>query len=331
VTGGTGFIGTHLVHRLVRTGVRVRALVRRRTGRPDPPFPFPVSPDEVDVVWGDITDPDAVAAAVAGASVVYHLAGHARAWSREERRSQAVNGGGTEHVCRAAARHGARLVHVSTNLVEGVEDTDDPRTALTAYQRSKLQGEAAVRRFVASGAHAVILRPTRVFGPGLLSQANSATLVIELYRRGRFRLRIADGDARANYVFVDDVVAGLLRSAEPGTGEDAGACYTLGGENATMEQFLAAVAAATGRRRAVVALPRAAVRLVAAAAEGLGLLGIEPFITRDWAELLSRDWPADSRRAEASLGYRPRPLSEGVTQTVRWLEAGRPSPYSPRN
>ncbi len=331
MTGGTGFIGSHLVHRLLRDGVQVRALVRQRKRAASTPYPLPPS-RQLEIVWGDITDPDAVSAVVEGTSVVYHLAGHARAWARQEAQSYAVNGGGTVNVCRAARRHGVRrLVHVSTNLVEGLEDPDDPRTALTAYQRSKLEGEAAVQRYAGEGGDAVILRPTRVYGPGLMSQANSVTRVIDLYRLGRFRLRIADGDARANYVFVEDVVQGLVRSAARGTGDAAGTAYTLGGEDATMPQFLAAVAAATERRRTVLALPLASVKLVAAAAEALGYLGIEPLITRDWAELLSRDWPASSRRARAELGYEPRTLEQGVRDTVRWLAAGRPSPFASRN
>ena len=328
VTGATGFIGQHLVHRLVRSGVAVRALVRERRDRGphrprlDPPLDAP----EVDVAWGDVTDADAVTRALDGADAVYHLAGYALAWARHDRVYRDVNVHGTQIVCRAARRHGVRrLVHVSTELVDGGDD--DPRLELTAYQRTKLEGERAVRAYADSGGSAVIVRPTRVFGPGVLSQSNGVTLLIDLYRRGLFRVRIADGGARANYVYVEDVIEGILLAAQSDT---AAADYVLGGEDATLPELLAAVADATGTRRAVLAVPKGVAKSVAAAAEALGVLGIRPFITRDWTELLSLDRPASSERAHRELGYGPRRLIEGVRKTVRWLEGGRPSPFANR-
>lgn len=276
------------------------------------------------MVWGDVTDADAVAAALHGADTVYHLAGYALAWARDDRVYHDVNVRGTENVCRAARAHGVRrLVHVSTELVDG--DHADPRLRLTAYQRSKLEGECAVHEYAATGGAAVIVRPTRVYGPGVISQSNAVTLLIDLYRRGLFRLRIADGGARANYTHVEDVIEGILLAAGS---ETSGADYVLGGEDATLPEFLAAVAAATGTERAVLAVPKSVAKSVAAAAEALGHLGIHPFITRDWTELLALDRPASSERARRELGYRPRSMIDGVRDTVRWLEAGRPSPFA---
>lgn len=303
ITGATGFIGAHLVERLLQGGQRVRLLVRPSARRH-------AALREPEVVWGDVQDPSAVHRAMEGADVVYHLAALARAWARDPHDFTRVNVEGTQNVC-AAARdcRVERLVHVSTELVDGGQ---------TLYQRTKRAAEQVVQDHVAGGGDAVIVRPTRVYGPGPLNPANSVTRIIALYRRGLFRLRIADGGARANYVYVADVADGLIRAAERGT---KGTAYVLGGENLTLPQFLDLVSGALGRRYAVVAVPKLAARVVARACALGGLLGVEPVITPEWVNLLAQDRPMSSAKAEAELGYRPRGARDGVAATVAWLTA----------
>ncbi len=95
-----------------------------------------------------------------------------------------------------------------------------------------------------------------------------------------------------------------------------------------MTQFLAAIGAATGSSRAVMALPKPVATSVAAVSELFARFGIDPPITRDWVELFTRDWPVSSQSAFDELGFRPRSLADVVGQTVRWLEAGCPSPFT---
>lgn len=315
VTGGTGVIGSHLVHRLATDGVRVRALARR----PAAELPAPLRLPGVELVRGDIADADAVARTVRGAGVVYHLAGCAKPWVRDPTEYHRVNVVGTSLVCDLTAAAGvSRVVYASTNLVEPAE-SGATRPLLTDYQRTKAEAERVVHRHVARGLHAVIARPGRVFGPGPLGPANSVTVLIDQYRRGRFRTRLADGDARANWVFVGDVVEGMLRAARAG---GAGVAYTLGGANLSVREFLEIVAEVTGRARTVVPLPIPLARLVAGIAELAARFGGTPFITRDWVELFARDWPSSSALAERDLGYAPRPLRDGIAATLRWLERG---------
>ena len=303
VTGGTGFIGGRLAARLAADGRRVRVLARGRV-----PFSRAGS---VEFLRGDVTDADAVLRATEGADAVFHLAAYARAWAKDERVFWNVNVDGTRNVVRACEEHGIDcLVHFSTALVDTAE------RHVTTYQRSKAEAESVAR------SRAVIVRPTRVYGPGVMNQANSVARLIDLYRRGRFRFRIADGGARGNYVFVDDVVDGATRAGARGT---TGKVYNLGGEDATLERFLAAIARVTGKRQFVVPLPKGAVKALAGMAELLSRLGADPAITRGWVELLSTDWPVSSQLASRELGYSPRGILDGISETVRWLEAGQPA------
>jgi farnesol dehydrogenase len=311
VTGGTGFIGGALVRRLLADGNRVRLLVRRNTSNVQPVA------GSIELVHGDIRDADAVRAALDGAQTVYHLAGCAKAWASEPGEFEAVNVTGTRHVLAAARATGVhRVVHVSTSLA------DAPETALlTEYQRSKRAAETVVDEHVRTGGDAVVVRPTRVYGPGPLCQSNSVTRAIALYRRGVLRVRLADADVRANYVFVDDVVDGLLAAAARGR---AGAQYTLAGANATFVELLETVGRVVGRVRRTLPLPDPAARSVAVVSEWLARLGLEPLITRDWLDLLRCDWPVAADPDAARVGFTARSLEDGVRTTVAWLAAGRP-------
>jgi farnesol dehydrogenase len=300
VTGGTGFIGSHLVRTLLVRSESVRVLARPRK--------VPLSTSGAEVVWGEVEDAAALDALMHGADLVFHLAACARAWSANPSAFTSVNVEGTRLVLAAARAAGVRrVVHVSTELVDG---------EITPYQRTKRAAEGLVQDYVAAGGDAVIVRPTRVYGPGPLNPANSVTKVIAAYRRGTFRLRLADGGARANYVYVDDVVDGMLLAARCG---QTGAAYLLGGENLTIPELLDLVALATGRRHGVMAVPASVARTVGWLSELGGTLGIDPPITRDWVRILTTHRPQSSERAERELGYRPRPAREGVAATVAWL------------
>ena len=268
------------------------------------------SPAPPALVWGDLRDPSAVTRLVEGADLVFHLGAYARAWAANPGDFEAINVEGTRNVMAAALAAGVRrVVHVSTELVDGEE---------TAYQRTKRAAEQVVQDYVARGGDAVIVRPTRVYGPGPLNPANSVTRIISLYRRGLFRVRLADGGARANYVYVEDVVDGLLKAAERGT---KGAAYVLGGENLTLEEFTGLIGKATGRTHALLALPRTVANLVGAACELGGRLGVEPLITRPWVAVLTADRPMNSEAAVRDLAYRPRSARDGIAATLAWLEA----------
>jgi len=305
VTGATGFIGQHLVRRLLAQDARVRVLCRRPEALPGE------LRARVEVMAGDLRDGEAVRRSVAGVHTVLHLGACARAWSADPHEFRAVNLDAVAELLAAAEREGVqRLVHVSTVLTMRLEEKRG--RSLTPYEATKLEGE----RLVEACPAAVIVHPTRVYGPGPLNDANGVTRVIAAYLTGRFRVRLADGDVQANYVHVHDVADGIVLAARRGR---PGAHYVLGGENASLAGLLAAVAELSGVRRRVYPIhPRLAVA-AAGAVEMWGRLGGQVPITRDWVRLFLEDQRVDTTLTDAELGHTPRGLAAGLSETLEWL------------
>lgn len=316
VTGATGLIGGYVLRRGLDRGERIRVLVRRPDAIPDDVR------RRVEVVAGDLRDAERVARAVRGARAVLHLAACARAWTRDPGEFHAVNVEAVERIVDAAEREAVeRLVHVSTILtlpafrrapVNGAASNPTP------YEVTKRAGERRVEAYAAAGGHAVIVHPTRVYGPGPLTDANAVTRAILLYRTGRLRLRLADADALASYVHVEDVAEGIWLAAERGA---SGAHYVLGGENASFRELLDLVDDVTGTHRRTLELPPSWAVAIARAAEWWGRRGGEVPITPGWVRVLLEDRRVDVEPARRALGYAPRALRAGLRQTIAWLDA----------
>lgn len=313
VTGATGFIGSHVVAQLLAGDASVRVLVRR-------PESLPRSVRDRVQVWpGDVRDPVALSAAVRGAGTVLHLAACARAWSRDPTEFASINVGAVRALLAAAqAADVERLVHVSTVLtLPPFRAAAVARgTGPTLYEQTKKAGERLVEAYAGTGRHAVIVHPTRVYGPGPLTDANALTRIIALYLAGKFRLRLDDGDALADYVHAGDVAAGIRLAAVRGR---PGAHYLLGGENASFRRFLDVVSRVAGSRRRVVALPPALAFAAAHAAELWGRLGGTVSVTREWVRVFLEDRRGDITPARRDLGYAPRSLEDGLRDTIDWL------------
>lgn len=303
VTGASGFIGQHLTRRLLAGGARrVRVLVRRPDRLP------PDIASRAEITSGDIRDPAAVSQALAGADVVVHLAACAKAWSSDPQEFRQVNVDAVDLLVRSARDQSVRrLVHVSTVLT--LPRCNGGR-APTRYEATKRLGE----RVAEESGLAVVVHPTRVFGPGPLNDANGVTRVIAAYLAGRLRVRLDDHDVQANYVHVDDVVSGIVLAADAG---DAGSHYVIGGENMSVRGLLDRVAGLSGVQRRV--LPVRPVLALAAATiiEVWGRVGGAVPITRDWVRLFLEDQRLNDEAAPP--GYRPGQLDERLRDTIAWL------------
>jgi nucleoside-diphosphate-sugar epimerase len=325
VTGATGFIGTKLVRELVRGGCLVRALTRASSQTDG------LDGEGVELRQGDTLDPESLRRAMEGCEQVYHLAAYAKNWAREKEVFLQQNVIGTRHVLSAAQACGVKRVVVTSTIVTlgpsaaGVIGHETmPRITqrfFTDYEESKTLAEREILQWVARGGPAVIVNPTRVYGPGKLTEGNSVTLMVDQYRRGRLPVLLNGGANVGNYAFVDDLVRGCVLAMEKGR---IGERYILGGENVSLRGFFELVDEATGRRHRQISLPPCAA-LAFARFERLKAewLGIHPQITPGWVETFLADWAYSSAKAERELGYTITPLQEGIRATCAWLRGPR--------
>jgi predicted dehydrogenase/nucleoside-diphosphate-sugar epimerase len=213
VTGGTGFVGGHLLRKLAMTQEKVRVLTRR------PPSPELASYSQFEWVLGDLGDPEAVDRAVAGTEVVYHIGA-----AMKGREADFLGGTlqGTRNVVESALRHNARIVYVSSlsvlrtdTIVPGISVDEDwplePHPERRGwYSRAKLEAERVITDAVRQhGLRALILRPGQVIGPG----SSLITPAIGLKAKKWFVV-IGDGTRTVPLVHVDDLVETMLRGAQ---------------------------------------------------------------------------------------------------------------------
>jgi len=309
VTGGTGFIGSHLLDKLSALGQPARCLLRRKA-RPR------CLPPGIEAACGDLTSGEGVEEAVRGADTVIHLAGVTKALAARDYYTGNVRA--TETLLRALAGRAIRLVHVSTLAAIGpsrdgapVDEDAQPRP-LTDYGKSKLEAERTVRA-LAPGA--VIVRPPVVYGP-------RDTDVLQLLRsisKG-WVLEIAGGERWFSAIYVGDLVEGLLAASRGAPGR---AYFLAHPEPVSWSALGAAAARIMARQPRVLRVPPSVAYAVGLGAEAWSHLTRQPgIISREKvAEARCRWWTCDTRRAAAELGFQARtPLATGLAQTLAWYK-----------
>ncbi len=320
VTGATGFIGRHLVERLANKGVTVRVLCRRTADVSS------FKRREIEICWGDVLDGSTVEAAVRGCDQVFHLAAFAQGWAKDPQAFFETNVGGLQNVLSAAQRASVeKVVYTSSSVTLGpsngtpaAESSPRSQEFFTDYEHSKSVAEQEALSYVRSGLNVVIVCPTRVFGPGVLSVANSVTKMVQQYLKGKWRFILGDGNGIGNYVYVEDVVDGHLLAMEKGR---AGERYLLGGENASYDEFFEIVAEVSGRRYKLFHVPMSLALLTSEIEEFRGKhFKHHPLITPGWVRTFIADWAFSTEKAQSELGCKITPLREALAMTIKWLQ-----------
>ena len=242
VTGGTGFIGQHLVSALAAGGRRVRVLDVR---------PPTCAVPDVEYVAGSVLDPNQVDAALHDVAEVYHLAGLPGMWIPRKSDFYAVNCHGTEVVVAAARKRGiARFLHCSTESIlfrrSPLQDASEssllpPQEMPGLYTRSKMLAEQFAAQAAASGFPLIIGTPTMPIGPHD-HNLTPPTAMLRHFLSGRVHLYL---DFIVNLVDVRDVAVGLILAMEHG---QIGHRYILGGESISLKKILQLMATISGRR-----------------------------------------------------------------------------------
>ncbi len=314
VTGGSGFIGGHLVDRLLAAGESVRVLDLEE---PDE------APAEISFMRGSVADRLAVEQALEGVDRVYHLAGIAHLWRLDKEDYDRVNHRGTEIVMHAAARAGIRrVVHCSTEAIllpkQRNRDAELDESANPAledmpgpYTRSKLLAEHAAVAAANSGLDVVVVNPTVPIGPGDRNMTPPAAMLSLLLSGGSpFFL-----DCILNLVDVRDVADGMVRACRLGRSSER---YILGGQNLSLRELLSILERKSGRRMPRRALPASIALTAGTVAVWVAdrLTHSTPVATREGVLLALRSAPFDCTKAKEELGYAPRPVDGTLTEVV---------------
>jgi nucleoside-diphosphate-sugar epimerase len=312
VTGGTGFVGSHLVDVLCAGGLLPRVLVR------DPDRPRWIAAAGAELVAGSLDDAGSLDRLVRGAATVVHLAGVLRAARAAD--FDRGNRVGTANLVAAIRRSSpdARLVHVSSLAAAGPSfdpagrAPGDPPAPISDYGRSKLAGEAEVEK-LGDSRRWCILRPPAVYGP-------RDTDILEFFRMAaRGVAALPAGERWLTVAFVGDVVRAVIAAAAHG---EPGGLYHLG-EPAPqrLDGLLRTLAAVGGRGVRLLPVPPVLVSAAGLAGSALQRLGWRrlPLTLDKTRELLARHWTARTVGSLEGLGVGDgTPFPRGAEITWRW-------------
>jgi len=314
VTGATGHIGSHVVRALLDAHHEVVAFHRAGSNTAG------LQGLEVETRHGDLTDADAVAAAVEGCELVFHVGAVHRNWAPREADFTGPNIEGTRNVMRAARAAGVRRVVVTSSQAT-IGYTRDPEAPLDEthhndelllpYVRAKVEAERVALELGASeGPEVVVVNPTATCGPLDYRCTPTSAAMRDLFKGGPVLFGV-------NVVHVADVAAGYLLAAEKGR---PGERYILGGEDVQRVDLADLVAKVTRGRPNHSLPPRALLAVVARVMPLMArLTGKDAALSPDaLATMWGHHMLYDSSKARAELGHAPRPAEETLRDTLRW-------------
>jgi dihydroflavonol-4-reductase len=316
VTGGTGFIGKHLVRRLRDRGDDVVALVRTPSKASD------LREWGCEIVEGDLSNEEAIKRGIQGCDAVFHVGATYKVGipKSEHDAMYDANVRGTERVLDAATEAGvSRIVYVSTGNVYGntrgevVDESyrrQQPPDFLSYYDETKYRAHDVALDRIAKGAPVIIVQPGGVYGPDDPSELGN---MMDQARTGKLKLRLFP-EAGFNFIHVEDVAEGILLAYDKGR---IGESYNLAGEKATMGDLVDKTSELSGRKPPRVTMPAAMMKLAIPVGPVVGkLMGFPPNL----GELIKTSdgvtfWMTD-RKARDELGFAPRDLDTGLKQTL---------------
>ncbi len=321
VTGGTGFLGRHLVASLCRVGYSIRVLTRQ----PQEHQWLKQYPN-VTVIHGDLQESDVVKAGIDGCRYVIHAGGLFRFWG-DEADFEATNVRGTETVLNHAVQAGVeRIIHISTIALVGnpapdaiIDEDYEPQPA-DPYQRSKRKGEqVALQKFREDKAPVIILRPGAFYGP--LGGYAFNRLFFQDALRGLL-VHLDGGNYITFPAYIMDVVQGILLALQKGR---IGEIYNICGECPSHKEVFQIIREEANLWYPNIYIPGKLVIGFAGFLTALSkLTRQEPFYPLNSRSVILNNWRVSSEKAKRELGFEPTSFDFGARRTVQWYLNGKP-------
>lgn len=317
VTGGAGFIGSHLVQQLLNSSEPVRVLEHPAAVVSHLPL------ERIELVRADIRDPAAIRNMMRGCDRVYHLAADPNLWRRNRYEFDEINHTGTLNVMRAALDSGvSRALYVSTESILTSDQSGGGAVESARFRKedmigpyclSKFRAEQAVLQLAEAGAPIIVCSPTLPIGPGDRNQTPPTRLAVA-FCQGKIPAYV---DCQLNLIDVRDAADGLVRAMQRGR---PGVRYLLGGHNYRLIEWLQVLGDIVHRPA-----PRWTIPYPVALAIG--------WFSELWADCISHQMPLatvtgvrltkrsmhfDPSETFAELGLKPRPIEESARDAVNW-------------
>lgn len=320
MTGGTGFIGSHVVRRLLAENIGVRCLVRPQSPRKN------LEGLEIEYVLGDLRDPASLRLAVRDCDWLFHVAADYRLWVRDPEAMDRVNIEGTRQLFEAAGNAGIqRIVFTSSvsaigrppadgGLGIGNETLDpSPEHLIGPYKRSKFLSDKLARDMAHQGLPIVIVNPSTPVGTRDIKPTPTGKMIVD-FLRGRMPGYVETG---LNFVDVEDVAAGHWLAAQKGR---IGERYILGHRNMALKEFLDLLARISGRPAPRFKIPYPVAWMAGAISTGLSYItGREPAIPLNGVRMAHETMYYDAAKAVRELGLPQTPIEEALKKAVEWF------------
>ena len=322
VTGGTGFLGSHVARVLAEQGAELRLLVRSSSN------PKNIQGLKAERVVGDLRDPASLEKAMASCDVVFHVAADYRLWVRDPEQMYRANVEGTRAILQATRNNRVRrVVYTSSVATMGFTSNGQPAdenspvsldNMIGHYKRSKFMAEQVATQAARSGMDVVVVNPTTPVGEQDIKPTPTGRIIVDFLKK-KFPAYV---DTGLNLVDVTACAHGHVAALEKGR---SGERYILGGENLTLKAILDKLAAITG-----LPSPKVRVPYVVALATGMvdevvtgHILRREPRVTIDAVRMGRKMMFASSAKAERELGWKTVSVDDALRRAVEWFQANR--------
>ncbi|MEX0719029.1 MAG: NAD-dependent epimerase/dehydratase family protein [Balneolaceae bacterium] len=315
VTGGTGFIGSHLVEALIKSKEydEVKCLVRSKEKW--------LSGLEYKKIPGDLQNLQALSKGLEGVDVLFHIAAIVKAPSKKE--FTYANVDATENLVRIAQKKGVKNIVVLSSLAAAGPSSGNPITEdedmhpVSMYGKSKKQMEDRIRKLSGSDCSIKILRPPAVYGP----REDQIFSFFQTFSKGICPI-VGDGNnPRLSMVYVDDLVDGILKAAKK---QDSGIhTYFISGEGIhSWNQIRSITGKVMGKNAIPIKIKPQLVKKAAGVIEGVAsLFGKYPVINKEKANEMILEWTCSNDKAKKELGFEPQvSLAEGISRTIHWYK-----------
>ena len=317
VTGATGFIGSAIVRELLKDGKEVRVLVRKSSDTRN------IDNLDVERVYGDIRDGEAMGKALKGVHTLYHTAAHFSHWTPDKKLPYEINVEGTKTSMAAALAAGVeKVVYTSTNNTMGAHGAEKPADETARfnhwdtkdhYSISKYLGELEALKFVARGLPIVIVNPTIVIGKNDIKPTPSGLLILAV-AKGELPGYIEGG---VNIIDVEDVARGQILAAEKGS---IGERYLFGNENMSVSDYFKLIGDVAGVKPPKIKIPYHLALLVTYLYEfGAFLTKTPPASTASELKIGRKYEFFDCSKAVKELGLPQTPVRTSIEKALNWF------------